>query len=81
MKKQKDPFSGSENMKSFFYHSVVIKNIKANSEPLPTLDKLKKEYIVYLLKVTGNNKATTAKILKISLPGLDKKLQRYGIAH
>ncbi|MBD3413457.1 MAG: hypothetical protein GF421_03375 [Candidatus Aminicenantes bacterium] len=68
-------------MKDFFYYSVIIKNINRPSGSLPSLDRLKKEYICYLLKVTGNNKTKTAEILNISIPGLNKKLDRYGLTH
>ncbi|HHF51907.1 MAG: hypothetical protein J7L72_12310 [Candidatus Aminicenantes bacterium] len=68
-------------MKNFFYHSVVIKNINSNARELPSLDRLKKEYIEYLLKITDYNKTETAAILDISIPGLYKKMQRYGLSH
>jgi len=68
-------------MKNFFYHSVIIKNINSNARELPSLDRLKKEYIEYLLKITDYNKTETAAILDISIPGLYKKMQRYGLSH
>lgn len=81
MKKQQKQVLNSEKMKNFFYHSVIIKNINPNSRQLPSLDSLKKEYIEYLLKITDNNKTETADILDISIPGLQKKMQRYGLSH
>jgi DNA-binding NtrC family response regulator len=81
MKKQQMQILNSEKMKTFFYHTVIIKNINSNSRQLPTLERLKKEYIEYLLKITDNNKTETADILNISIPGLYKKIQRYGLCH
>jgi DNA-binding NtrC family response regulator len=68
-------------MKNFFYHSVILKGLDNRPGTLPSLDKLKKEYIAYLLKVTGNNKTKTAEILNISIPGLYNKINRYGLNH
>ena len=68
-------------MKNFFYHSVIIKNINSNARELPSLDRLKKEYIEYLLKITDYNKTETAAILDMSIPSLYKKMQRYGLSH
>jgi len=81
MKNQTKHSLNSRNMKNFFYHSVVIKNFNSPSGQLPTLDKLKKEYIVYLLKITNNNKTKTAHILNISVPGLNKKLEKFGLSN
>ncbi len=81
MKKQQKQVLNSKKMKNFFYHSVIIKNINSNSRQLPSLDRLKKEYIEYLLRITDNNKTETADILDISIPGLYKRMQRYGLSH
>jgi DNA-binding NtrC family response regulator len=81
MKKQQKSIFNSVGMRNFFYHSVIIKNISSNSNQLPSLDTLKKEYINYLLKITNNNKTKTAHILNISVPGLYKKLEKYQVDH
>lgn len=80
MKKQQESIFDSVGMRNFFYHSVIIKNISSNSNQLPSLDKLKKEYITYLLKITNNDKTKTAHILNISIPGLHKKLEKYQLS-
>ncbi len=51
-----------------------------NKENLSTLDELEKEYIIYLLKVTGNNMRKTAIILNISRTTLYNKLEKFKIS-
>lgn len=46
---------------------------------LPTLDNLKKTYILYLLKITANNLKETAEILQISQGRLRKSLRQYNL--
>ena len=50
-----------------------------HKENLSTLDELEKEYIIYLLKHTGNNVRKTAKILNISRTTLYNKLEKFNI--
>jgi DNA-binding NtrC family response regulator len=50
-----------------------------NKESLSTLDDLEKEYIAYILKLTGNNMRKTAQILNISRTTLYNKLDKYKI--
>lgn len=45
-------------------------------DELPTMEKLKKEYISYLLKLTDKNIFETAKILNISRSSLYQKLNK-----
>jgi DNA-binding NtrC family response regulator len=47
---------------------------------LSTLEDLEKEYIAYLLKLTGFNLKRTAKVLNISRTTLYNKMTKYGIA-
>jgi len=81
IQKQKSPCLNSKNIKNFFYHSVIIKKLSSHSNQLPSLDKLKKEYISYLLRITDNNKTKTAHILNISIAGLCKRIEKYGLNH
>jgi len=57
--------------------SVIIPFV--NRENLTTLDNLEKEYIIYLLGITKNNKRKTAKILDVSRTTLYNKLNKYNI--
>ncbi len=50
-----------------------------DKENLSTLDDLEKEYIAYLLKLTGFNLKRTAKILNISRTTLYNKINRFGL--
>lgn len=55
-------------------------NRKASStHALPTLDKIKKEYIDYLFRLTDRNIHKTAAILEISRTALLDKLDKYKI--
>lgn len=81
MKKQQKSIFNTSGTRNFFYHSVIVKKISSNSSQLPSLDTLKKEYIAFLLKITNHNKTKTAHILNISIPGLYKKLEKYGLNH
>lgn len=49
-------------------------------ESLSTLESLEREYIVYLLKVTGNNLRRTAGILGISRTTLYNKMAKFNLA-
>lgn len=46
---------------------------------LPTLDSLKKTYILYLLRITANDLKETAEILQISQQRLRKSLSQYNL--
>jgi transcriptional regulator of acetoin/glycerol metabolism len=48
-------------------------------EKLSTLKNLEKEYISYLLRMTGNNLRQTAKVLGISRTTLYNKMSRFGL--
>lgn len=52
-----------------------------NKKNLSTLNDLEKEYIIYLLKTTGNNLRKTAQILDISRTTLYNKIRKYNISH
>jgi len=57
----------------YYYITLINKNFVKNE--LPNLENLKKEYINYLLKITGNNKSQTAAILNISRQTLYNKIK------
>ena len=50
----------------------------AKSQPLPSLEKLVEDYIRYLMRITSNNIALTARILRISRSALYNRLRRGG---
>ncbi len=52
-----------------------------NKKNLSSLNDLEKEYIIYLLKTTGNNLRKTAQILDISRTTLYNKIRKYNISH
>jgi DNA-binding NtrC family response regulator len=45
----------------------------------PTLEMLEKDYIGFLLEITGQNRAEVSRILAISRSTLYHKISRYGI--
>ncbi|MBI4864383.1 MAG: sigma 54-interacting transcriptional regulator [Candidatus Riflebacteria bacterium] len=47
--------------------------------PVPTLDQVEEAYIRRIFSETGGKKTETCRILGISRPTLDRKLERYGI--
>ncbi|MDD8026490.1 MAG: helix-turn-helix domain-containing protein, partial [Acidobacteriota bacterium] len=61
---------------------TAIRNRPAfgGQDDLSTLEDLEKEYITYLLKLTGFNLKRTAKILNISRTTLYNKMAKYGLA-
>jgi DNA-binding NtrC family response regulator len=46
---------------------------------LPSLSRLERDYITFLLDVTGRNRAETSRILSISRSSLYHKLHKYAI--
>lgn len=66
-----------KNLQSTFASKDQIPFI--NKENLSTLDDLEREYIAYLLKLTGNNMRKTSQILNISRTTLYNKLDKYKI--
>ncbi len=54
------------NMPRYLYYYITLNNNNFVKNELPNLENLKKEYINYLLKITGNNISQTAAILNIS---------------
>ncbi len=51
-----------------------------NKPELPTLRDLERDYIVYLLEVTGHNVTLVSRILDISRTAVYQKIARYEIA-
>jgi DNA-binding NtrC family response regulator len=66
-----------KNLQSTFSSKHEIPFIDKRN--LSTLDDLEKEYIIYLMKLTDNNKRKTSKILNISRTTLYNKLAKYSI--
>ncbi len=46
---------------------------------LPSLCRLERDYITFLLDITGRNRAETSRILSISRSSLYHKLRKYAI--
>ena len=63
----------------YYYLGQNKKNSQKNT--LPTLDRIKKEYIIYLLELTNKNLIETAKILNIPSATLKKKLSKYSLTY
>lgn len=69
-----------KKMMSQYFHYYLIfnkKNFLKNNAP--SMEKFKKDYISYLLKITNYNIRETAFILNISRPTLYKKLKKFNI--
>lgn len=62
-----------------YYLGLDRKNFLKNT--LPTLGKLKKEYIDYLLELTNNDINETAEILNIPRVTLKKELNKYSLRY
>lgn len=58
--------------KDFLYYSLYKRDFIP--QKCPSLDRLKKEYIDYLLELTGNDIQETAEILGISPDSLEDNL-------
>jgi len=63
------------NMPRYLYYYITLNNKNFVKNELPNLENLKKEYINYLLKITGNNISQTAAILNISRQTLYNKIK------
>ncbi len=63
------------NMPRYLYYYITLNNKNFVKNELPNLENLKKEYINYLLKITGNNISQTATILNISRQTLYNKIK------
>lgn len=64
------------NMPRYLYYYITLNNKNFVKNELPNLENLKKEYINYLLKITGNNISQTAAILNISRQTLYNKITK-----
>jgi len=62
-------------MPRYLYYYITLNNKNFVKNELPNLENLKKEYINYLLKITGNNISQTAAILNISRQTLYNKIK------
>jgi len=72
---------GGQKISKYLYYYLGLSKKDFLKKTLPPLDKLKKEYIVYLLELTNNSIIETAEILNIPRATLKKKLNKYGLRH
>lgn len=69
-------FSSQNRLPAYLVY-LINRMHDAAPEGFPSLDKLKREYIQYLLQFTNHNLNETAKILSISRGMLTRKLKRF----
>jgi len=72
---------GSQKISKYLYYYLGLNKKNSHKNTLPTLDRIKKEYIDYLLELTDNNIIETAEILNIPRATLKKKLNKYGLRY
>jgi transcriptional regulator of acetoin/glycerol metabolism len=72
----RDP-GGGGSMKSYLESYLEAAR---EGPPLPTLKDLEKDYIGYLLELTGHNVTLASKILAISRTAVYHKMAKYGIS-
>ena len=70
-----------QKISKYLYYYLSLDRIHFPKNALPSLDKLKKEYIVYLLELTNNNIIETAEILNLPCVTLKKKLNKYSLTY
>jgi DNA-binding NtrC family response regulator len=67
-------------MPKYLYFYLVFNNDDNYRVKLPTLEDLKKDYIGYVLDITGNDVSEAAEILHISQPTIYNK-RRHNLLH
>lgn len=70
-----------EDVMAEYFKDILQRTSRPNtaeSRPLPSLEALFEDYIRYVLRITSNNIALTARILKISRSALYHRLRRGG---
>ena len=72
---------GGQKISKYLYYYLGLNKKNSHKNTLPALDRIKKEYIVYLLKLTNNNLIETAETLNIPCATLKKKLNKYGLTY
>ena len=70
-----------QKISKYFYYYLGLNKKNSHKNTLPTLDRIKKEYIVYLLELTNNNIIETAEILNITQAALQKELNKYSLGY
>jgi len=70
-----------QKISKYLYYYLGLNGKHFPKNILPTLDRIKKEYIVYLLELTNNNLIETAEILNIPCATLKKKLNKYSLTY
>jgi transcriptional regulator with PAS, ATPase and Fis domain len=78
--------SGGRYIATAFLPEIVFRAKKmstvdkdSESEPLPPLKLMEKNYILKVYNQTGQNKSKTAEVLDIDRNTLRKKIQSYGV--
>lgn len=79
MESQSFESSSQSRLPAYLVYLINHKHV-AGPDDFPSLEKLKREYILYLLRFTNSNLNETAKILSISRPALAQKIKRLGLA-
>lgn len=70
-----------EDVMADYFKGILQRTLRretAESRPLPSLEDLFEDYIRYVLRITSNNIALTARILRISRSALYHRLSRGG---
>ncbi len=70
-----------QEISKYLYYYLGLDRIRFPKNTLPSLNKLRKEYIVYLLELTNNNLIETAEILNIPCATLKKKLNKHSLTY
>ncbi len=70
-----------QKISKYLYYYLGPDRIHFPKNALPSLNKLRKAYIVYLLELTDNNLIETAEILNIPCATLKKKLNKYSLTY
>ena len=70
-----------QKISKYLYYYLGLNKKNSHKNALPALDRIKKEYIVYLLELTNNNLIETAETLNIPCATLKKKLNKYSLTY
>ena len=70
-----------QKISKYLYYYLGLNKKNSHKNTLPALDRIKKEYIVYLLELTNNNLIETAEILNITQAVLQKELDKYSLGY
>ncbi|MBN2247026.1 MAG: hypothetical protein JW755_14400 [Candidatus Aminicenantes bacterium] len=76
-RKRDNNIRNQDKKPGYLYYKLLNDPLDENTG-FPTLEKLKMDYIRYLLEITGNDLEETAGILAIPPPLLHKELKKNG---